>query len=553
MTRPGSSVIAALLLCGLSLAVAAGAQANQYTVYSCHDPAGAAVGDYGWTQSHVGGTFIVTGDTCASQGLGALVAELPGRSGGYGNLERAQWVFGVPPETTIARYTLHIAGSYAQPYESSGAGNADVAASDEADPTYDFRNLGGGSGGAATISREPPDAVTAIQFMASCDAGCGYSAQAVARIDVSSATVLLNDSTAPKVADVSGSLTSGKPLSGPAEASYEASDSGPGIYAAHYVVDGAVQPTVLLDSGQATCANLGETTDGTRAFDSPEPCAKTLDATNGLETANWTDGEHHVQLIVEDASGNSTTAFDGSVTFHNQPASHSAPGGESPFGSLSSSTTSNGSSTYPPGVIDFTGSSGRWLESRNGVTRSYLKSALTLTGRLVSPSRAPLGGQTVWLLSGPLGGGLSVAAHALTDPNGDWRLRAPRGPSRLLRVAYGPQEADAAGAQYTRDVVEHVRPSVSLHVSSYGAGIIAFRGQVGFASVKPRLLALIQAWAHGRWQDVGAPGRVSASGGFSARYSAGQLVGHVYSFRLLIPATHLSAKASSRPASATVR
>ena len=183
-------------------------------------------------------------------------------------------------------------------------------------------------------------------------------------------------------------------------------------------------------------------------------------------------------------------------------------------------------------MIDFTGSSGRWLESRNGITRSYPKSALTLTGRLVSPSGAPLGGQTVWLLSGPPGGGLSVVAHALTDPNGDWRLRAPRGPSRLLRVAYGPQEADAAGAQYTRDVVEHVRPSVSLRVSSYGAGIIAFRGQVGFASVKPRLLALIQAWAHGRWQDVGAPGRISASGGFIARYSASQLVGHV----VLVPA-----------------
>jgi hypothetical protein len=519
----------------------------------------------------VGGTFITMKDTCAGSGEGALVSELPGRFGGYSNLEGGNWFFNAPTGTSVARYTVHVTGSYAEALEGGGAGSDAVSASDLSDPTYDWRSLGGGSLGPVTINREPPDTVTYVWFGAGCDApssACATSGQPVAHIYVSSATFLLNDGSTPKVANLSGSLVSGKPVGGNAEASYEASDGAPGIYAAHFVVDGQAQPSALLDSGQATCKNLGETENGTRAFDSPEPCAPSVAATSTLETAAWPDGEHHVQLIVEDAAGNSTVAFNGIVTFHNapdvehQPPSPSAPGTASPFGSVSSNTTTinanttnngAGASGYVPAVIELSGQTGRWLKSRGGITRSYPRSALTLSGRLVTPSGAPLGGQTVYLLSGPQGGGLRAIAHALTDPNGEWTLRAARGASRLLRVAYGPQEATAAGSQYTRDIVEHVRPTVKLSVSSYGAGILAFLGHVGFASLKPALLALIQAQAHGRWQDVGAPGRVSAKGQFHARYSAGALVGRTYSFRLLIPGTRVNLRATSRPVSATVR
>ncbi len=537
----------------LALSAASSALADQYTVYSCHDPAGHAVGDDGWSQNHIGGTFIVMDDTCTGSGEGALVSELPGRSGGYSNVEGGTWQFAAPSGVDIARYTLHVGGSYAQPLESGGAGSDDVIASDESDPSYDFRNLAGGAKGAVIVTREPPDAVNAVDFTASCDSGCGYGAQAVARIDVSSAAFLLTDVHTPKVSGLSGTLESGKTLSGIVEASYEASESAPGIYGAHFIVDGQAQPTELLDAGQSTCTDLGQSEDGTRAFDAPEPCASVLTATSDLDTASWPDGEHHVQLVVEDAAGNAVTAFNAMVTFHNAPSANSEPTrgalgtSQSPLGSLSTG------SGYPPASVELTGTAARWANRRDGLTRSYPKSALTLSGRLVSPSGSPVAGQTVYLLAGPPGTGLTAVAHAVTDANGAWTLRAPKGASRLLRVSYGAQQAAAAGAQYSSDIAEHVRPAVTLHISSYGDGILAFRGRVRFASVRPALLAVIQARAHGHWQDVGAPQRVNAAGLISARYSASPLIGRTYSFRLLVPGTRQSSQAASRTVTATVR
>jgi len=681
-TRPGSIAGLGALLVVL-IAWTPRAFADEMTVYSCHTPGGAATGTGGWSEakSTTGaiGTFMLAENTCAGSGTGGLVSELPSRAAAWSDGEGILWTFAPGFGGAIVDYVLEIAGTYANPGGTGiGAGNVAVAASDESDPIYDYRNLGGGSRGAVTIERTPSDEVKSITLLTSCDAFAGPCPvnELLARSELASASFLLNDESTPKASSVGGPLTEGRPVSGPSEVSFEASDSGPGIYAAHLVVDGQAQPSAMLDSNGGHCVNLGETTNGTRAFDSPEPCAKSVDGAMSLETTEWVDGTHHVQLILEDASGNSVSAFNGEVTFDNapvetgeprfeavheeeydpehptenaaearaegsfaapagagavrihsfwercdatgancaaisgatgaiydftasdvgstiryatmasdrdgsttvastpsavikesEPPSHPGLGSENPLGGTSitnnsttnntttngGSSTGNGAGSFPLATFSFTGLTAEWTKSLSGLTRSYPRSALRLTGRLLSPSGQPLGGQTVYLLSGPLGGGLAEVAQTVTDPNGNWALKAPKGPSRLLRVAYGAQSASAAGTQLTRDIVEDVRPVIEFHVRSYGAGILAFRAHVRFARTSPALLAVVQARKGRRWQDVGAPERLNGRGVFTSRYSASALIGNTYVFRLYVPATHLALSAASKAVSATVR
>jgi hypothetical protein len=247
------------------------------------------------------------------------------------------------------------------------------------------------------------------------------------------------------------------------------------------------------------------------------------------------------------------------------PPPHSGGGSESPQespgsgGSGSGSTTNNttvnnSSSSAQPAVISLTGLARKLFFTHNRITRRYPRSGFAITGRLTSPSGAPLAGKTLYLLTGPIhGGGLRVVGHTTTSAEGSWMLRVPKGPSRRVRVSYGAQQANAAGTAISRDVVEYVRPAARLRVSSHGAGILLFYAHIAFGGVKPRLLAVVQARHGRRWIDVGSPRRVGRKGNFKASYQAAGLIGNSYVFRLYVPATGQSLRAISRPRRATVR
>lgn len=324
------SRLATLLACSIatSLLLTAVASAGQITVFTCHDPAGNPVGHDGWTISRTPDQFMTAADNCAGSGQGALLLDMGANSAGYPNYAGIDWVFAAPGWAKVARYTIQIADSYTYPYQGAGEGQAAVQASDETDPTYDFRNLGGGSEGHYTIQRTPPAPVSSIAMNTSCDGqfgSCPAGAQ-IAHMDISSAQIVLSDSTTPAVVSgLSGGLVASAPARGVAEASFDATDSGPGVYSGQLVVDGEAQPAVVLNSNNGWCKDMGQTTDGTRSFAHPEPCPQSTSGTVSLDTTRFADGAHTLKLLVDDASGNATTAFNGTLTTDNAPSDSSPP------------------------------------------------------------------------------------------------------------------------------------------------------------------------------------------------------------------------------------
>ncbi len=176
--------------------------------------------------------------------------------------------------------------------------------------------------------------VTQIQTSAVCGGGPGTTYVCPisnaengnsAEVDVYAADIVLNDTSVPTVSNVSGPLVAGGTLSGTQSVSFNASDSGPGIYSATITVDGSIATQGILDTNGGACQSLGITSDGLRSFNHPQPCKPALTATMNLNTAGLSAGTHNVIITVDDASGNATTAWDGTITTNNPPAEKSAP------------------------------------------------------------------------------------------------------------------------------------------------------------------------------------------------------------------------------------
>ena len=317
------------------------AGADQMTVFSCHDPGGNPVGHDGWSIVRSTDEFITIIDTCTTDGQGDLVTELGANSGGYPNGAQAEWVFDAPLWATIASYTVQVAESYTSQYSGGGVGQDFIDASDESDPYYDYRNLGAGGLGSDTVSRTPPEPVSSITINSSCDGASGTcpSNTPIAHMYVSSASVLLDDSSIPTVSDLGGSLLSGTSVRGTGEITLNAADDGPGIYSVQLVVDGQAQLAVMPNTNNGWCENLGQTSNGTRSFTQPDPCASSTSASLTLDTASFTDGQHTLKVLVEDASGNTTIAYDGTITTDNAPANSTPPAILAPSGQLATGAT----------------------------------------------------------------------------------------------------------------------------------------------------------------------------------------------------------------------
>lgn len=335
-------VYAVMAISTLTICVPA-ATADQMTLFTCHAPNGQSVGHAGWTIARTPDQFMTASDTCGEGNAGSLHLELGISGAGYGNQAGIAWDFEAPIWATIPEYTINVVDSYAYPDYGSGAGQAAIQASDETDPTYDYRNLGGGSAGSSSIQRTPPDTVSGLEMNTACDASCPSGA-VIARLDVSSVTLVLDDSTIPTVTNLAGGLVSGETLRDSTEATFTASDKGPGVYSAWLVIDGKIEPRTLLDSNNGWCTNLGQTTNGTRSFSHPDPCAESVSGKITFNTTALADGQHTVQLDVDDASGNTVTAYDATVTTHNAPAVTTAP-------SISGTATAGSTLTGTPGTF----------------------------------------------------------------------------------------------------------------------------------------------------------------------------------------------------------
>jgi len=486
------------------------------TVFSCHDPAGNPIGHDGWVRNRTVDLDMSLTDSCSAGGKGALALELGASASGYSNEARAEWVFVAPAWASIASYRLQIAGSYAIPSTGGGSGQAYVNASDETDPNYDYRNLGAADLGAYALSRTPPAPVNSIDVNASCDGQDGPcpSGTRVSAIDVSATTLLLDDSSTPTVNGLSGSLVSGASLRGPAEVSFTATDSGPGVYSAALIVDGQRQPATILSTNNGWCQDLGQTSDGTRSFAHPDPCPQTVSGTLTLDTTALHDGPHSLKLVVDDASGDATTAYNGTITTDNGQTSLSSPpgGGTGAAFAGSAEGARNGTGASRAAQVHLSG--GRT------VTRSFAQRGLRVGGRLQDGQGQPIANATLDVLQRvAYGGRTQLIAQLRTAGDGSFASNLPAGPSRTIEVAYRAFSTDSSYAARAT-LEESVGAGVALKVSprrTNPTGMIVLSGRV--AGPIPRRGVVVELLVHylGRWEPFRTP-RTDSNGHFSVAY-----------------------------------
>jgi hypothetical protein len=518
-------------LAGVAVAVA-----GRYTVVSCP-------GDDGWSQDSPNAQFITYQDGCAGSAAGGLSLALgPNPDGNYATNSAGAITFAAPAGSSIGSYRMRLRAegapcSIASNQCADGFGNVWVNHTGQADPDYDYRNLGYGSQTVEVAPSAPLSGVSWVTVGVGCDGGPGgyncpgsQGAAPEALADVISADFVLDSEAAPTAGAFAGALLD--PVAhGTADLRFTAGDpGGPGVYVVTLQVDGSNVYSATPDGNAGACAVLGTFSDGSWEFESRQPCKQSEAVDVPVDTTRLTDGAHTLKVIVTDAAQNSSVVYDATITTANRTTISAllssplaAPPGAEP--------------TYAIVLDKRTAALGKSLR------RSFGGSALTLSGELRNPAGVSAPGVTVSLLAqegNHPSGSFSVLTHTTTDAAGEWVLHAPRGPSRLLHIVYG-NAADTASAGGGVGLTELVTPTLGLRVHTPGAARLLFAGRLAISPLgSPRPLLIIETRTGREWEAVGHAIRVKANGTYSYLYTSSPLtLGRRFAFRAQTPATSL--------------
>ena len=312
------------------LATAVPARAGTFTALTCHDLAGNAIGTRGWSVATPSGQYITFASSCADGGQGSFGLTMgPDPTSEYYNGNGDTMTYTVPTGLTITGYSLNLY-AFGGPCVvqdaqcANGFGQVYVNHTGQSDPNYDYRNLGYGAA-ATTINISELSNVNNVTVGVSCDPGqdlsypCSGSADPEAQALVSGGQFTILDSTVPSVTDVSGSLIAGGTLTGTDAINFTASDSGSGVYSAIVLIDGQTVADEIPDDNGGLCVNLAPPSSATMAFASPQPCASTEAISIPVNTTALSAGQHHLQVLVEDAAGDLATAYEGTITTSGPP------------------------------------------------------------------------------------------------------------------------------------------------------------------------------------------------------------------------------------------
>jgi hypothetical protein len=237
--------------------------------------------------------------------------------------------------------------------------------------------------------------------------------------------------------------------------------------------------------------NVGETSDGIPAFLHLQPCPGQVNSVDvPFEPGVVPEGPHDLRVLVSDAAGNTTTILDRQVIIDTTGA----------YTTLLARGQCNGSTCddhaqLVPGV-----------SLHASFLRRFGRSAVTLQGRLVDHTGAAIVGAQVLLLQTPQAAGQATVqvASATTDSSGGWSLKAPRGPARLLQVAYYSHLKDNTPAT-TLSYRERVKAAVLMHAAQRVrlASTVRFEGRL-LGGYVPRGGEPVQMeiYYRGRWRTI---------------------------------------------------
>jgi hypothetical protein len=340
----------------------------------------------------------------------------------------------------------------------------------------------------------------------------GGGAGLIAFAAIVSATITLEDNSPPKVTVVGGTLTTGTELEGVQTLAIAGTDTGSGIYQAILEVDGKETQSTTADNNDGHCESVGQTTDGRPAFLYVVPCKLEV---NGqyvfFNMAGIPDGTHRLTVLVTDAAGNATTVLSREVIV-GRGACNGTCGDQAKLAA----------------------SDAKLLKP---VTRRYARSGLRFSGTLREPTGAPVAAARLELRQQASSTGAPMRAIASTTTNGagEWSFVVPRGPSRVLLVAFRSHALDAG---YAAQLEYHERVFADIGLKAprrVRVGVpFDFRGELAGGYIPPeRSTIQIEIFFSGRWRTIETL-RTNSRGRFAYRYTFSTGAGSAYRFRASI-------------------
>jgi hypothetical protein len=528
--RARIGALAVLLGLGTAGATAAPASAGTWGRVACMHADQSPAPSEGWSTTAAGPSAAMAASSAlCAPGL-PMHAALRSQQAVLGGTS-ASLVYTPPPGSTLVGGSLLVALA-AYGYDAFRLSNVSNAAVYTPAYVHDPTNVTQQC--AMTLNRYP------CQFsgVVSLPAGRGGNLYVVARCDglyycssgdqrgvwaaaaVGWAHLLLSSSSLPTASDFAGSLLDPN-AHGTAGLTFTAADpDGPGIHRATVSIDGKPVYSATPNTNGGRCVPVGsDPASGALMWDYQQPCPKSQPVHVAVDTTLLPDGEHELKVTLLTAAANTATVLARTITTNNRTT-------------ISSTLTSD-----PPPDPDYTIVLDPGTQAlRSGVRRAFSRSALTLSGSLRTSAGLPAPGVAMTLLAQNGRQGTAVAvARTVTDAAGHWVLTAPRGPSRMLTIAYGSTRKPGVTISQT------VRAGLTLSVRPLGQGRLRFTGRLRVAPLgAPRPLVVIQARNGRRWQNVGRNVRVSPTGRFALTYDGGRrILGGSYAFRAVAPATRL--------------
>ena len=547
-----TATLAASLATGAATIVATPASAALWGRTSCMNPDQSAAPSDGWTAGAVGtvsvGSTNNTNCTTTVPMYAALSMQSPAAAGSSEYL-----AYTPPPGSTLVGGSL-LVGLAANGYGYRAAATAAVFT-----PSYQYDASNVFSQcvplGLASCQNGIPEYYGVVNVPANkggslyLGAGCagqiagtycsaGGSRGVWSSVAVAWANLLLSTSSLPTASDFRGSILDAT-AHGTANLAFTAADSGPGVYNVNVTVDGVAVYDDTPNTNGGKCVPVG-TDAGTGAllwaWQQPCPPSQTVDMLIG--TTLLRDGEHELKVTVTNPAGATSTVLRRTIKTNNRTTVSGKLTSDKPAPAAGSSA--------PPAPVYAVELDAPTQKLVRGVRRGWASSALTLAGTLRSTAGVAAPGVLVTLFARNAGrSAAQPVARVTTDAAGHWVLAAPRGPSRLLAIAYGEQpDPTAASAIKIRQTV---RPGLTLRVRALGRGRVRFTGRLRIKPLgTPRPLVVVQARIGRRWQAVGRAVRVSPSGTYTLIYNGGPYAaGGTYAFRAVAPSTRLFATATS--------
>ena len=313
-------------------------------------------------------------------------------------------------------------------------------------------------------------------------------------LEIQGSEVTLFEGVAPAVDIAGGTLMTGHEQYGARSLSYLASDGESGVERVEVLLGDRLVGVsdFRRDAGRCPHSNWNA-------------CQETVSQDIVVDTNAVPDGDHPLTVRVTDAAANRTVSQGGIVRVRNHGRPTGAPaGGTAP--------------TRAPAAagVSFTNSDSSVMRTSRRV--KYGK-PLNLRGILRDGNGRIMPNARVDVLVRPAVGETQfrLVRQVTTDSDGVLRYTVPRGPSRVIRLAY---RGGAANASYTaiHDIRVAVTAAATLKLSRtrlHNGERLGFSGLL--RGVKTRKVTEVQVLERGRWKTI-ASVRTRSSGRFSWSY-----------------------------------